>query len=163
MTAPLCIAEIVSRPMTLAGAVELDARQQGRARGQRVEPELEPGGDGATEVATVGGHDVERRRRAQVDDDGRHPVQATGGEGVDDAVGTRVGWSVDPDRDGHGLRARLEERDAAAGCDLRGGRRPGRDDAGHHDGLDDGLERPVLEPQQPPEQRLERVRGDGTW
>ena len=118
MTAPLRIAETVSRPDDSVRGGELDAWQLRRPGCQGVEAELQSGRDGAADVGAVGGHHVERRGGPEVDDDGGRAVEAPDGEGIDQAVGARLGRSVDADRDGDGLGGRLETRQAVACCHL---------------------------------------------
>ena len=55
-------------------------------RGERLEPKLEARRDGAPDVGTVRRDAIERRRGAEVDDDGRRAVQTRGRERVDQPV-----------------------------------------------------------------------------
>ena len=86
-TAPDCSASVVDLPMACSGSIELDLDELGGARRERLERDLDAGGDGAAQVVALGGDDVERGGRAVVGDDARPAVRLEGGDGVDDAVG----------------------------------------------------------------------------
>ena len=98
------------------GRPELDPRQLCRARGERLEPELEARGDRAADVRAVRADAVERRRGPEVDDDGRRPVEAGRRERVDDPVGAHEVRPVHADR--RSARSRPRRR----GSGSRGGR-----------------------------------------
>ena len=70
-----------------AGLDELDLAQRRGPAEQRVEADLDAGEDGAAEVLALGADGLERRGRAEVDDDRRPAVEVEGADGVGDAVG----------------------------------------------------------------------------
>ena len=136
---------------------QLDPRQLGGPRRERLEAELEPGRDGAADVGAVGGHAVERRRRPEVDDDRRRAVQPRGGQRVDQPVGADVARPVDPDRRSAPCPARPtmsgRSRRSAMASTRRGQR---RHDRGQGDRVEVAERHPV-QAEQPVEQQLELV------
>ena len=138
------------------GRPELDPGQFRGPRGERLETELEAGGDRATDVRSVGRHAVERRRGPEVDDDGGRPVEPRGGQCVDEPVGTDFLGAVRPDRERNGPGTRDDEGPLPARGDRLDAGREVRDDGGAGDGGDVG-ERRVVEAQQAVEQQLELI------
>ena len=118
------------------GRPQLDPWQLRRPRGERLEPELEPGRDGAADEGAVAGDAVERRRGPEVDDDRGRAVQARGGQGIDEPVRTDLARPVDADGQRHRARAGKEQRPLAPGGDgleRRGHRRHDRCDGDRGD------------------------------
>src|SRR6188472_2340820 len=68
------------------GLGELKARQLRGPRGERLDRDLEPGGDDAAEVLTVGGDGVEVDRRPEVDRQAAAADLLVSGDGVDEPV-----------------------------------------------------------------------------
>ena len=66
---------------------DLDPRQLGRPGEERVAADLDSRGDDPAEVLPLRGHAVERRRRAEVDDDDRPLRPLVCRDRIDDAVG----------------------------------------------------------------------------
>ena len=82
----------------IGGATSWPAPQHGSVLEQRPHRDLESGGDHTPEVLGLGADDVERRRRAEVDDDARSAEQVDGADGVDDPVGPDLPGIVVKDR-----------------------------------------------------------------
>ena len=81
------------------------------AREERVHRRLDPGREDAADVVAVGRHDVEVRRRPEVDDDHGRAEARLRGDRVDDPIGTDLARVVVADRDpGADARADGEER-----------------------------------------------------
>ena len=135
---------------------QLDPWQLGGPCRERLEPELEARRDRAADVGPVGGDAVERRRRPEVDDDGRRAVQPRRREGIDQPVGTDVARPVDPDgeRDGAGLATssgRSRRSAIASTAPVSAGTTERQRDRV------EVAERDPVEPQQPVEQELDLV------
>src|SRR5207248_7808294 len=74
---------------------QLHLAQLGRAGGQRVDGDLDAGGERAAQVLAAGGDHVEVRRGTEVHDDRRAAVQGVRGERVRDPVGADLLRVVD--------------------------------------------------------------------
>ena len=104
-------------PDRTVGDRELDPGQLRGPRGERLEAQLEPGRDRPADVGPVGRHAIEGRRRAEVHDHGRCPVQPLGGERIDQAVRPDFRRPVHADRDRHRPGLGDDERPLATGRD----------------------------------------------
>ena len=117
---------------------ELDARQLRSAREERVRRGAEARRDDAAEEVAVRVDDVERRRRADVDDDERPAVGFVGADDVDDAVGADRARvlivQADARADAGADDERLDVEIAFAHLDHRHDER--RHDGGDDDGVD---------------------------
>src|SRR6266542_841323 len=78
---------------------EGDREEPRGAAEERFGRDLEPGRERAAEEIALGAHDVEVRRRPEVDDDRRPAVATVGGERVRDTVRADLGRVVDPEAD----------------------------------------------------------------
>ena len=87
---------------------ELDLEQPGGPGGQRIDRDLDAGGQRAAEELTPGRDHVEVGRGAEVDDHRRPAVERVGGQGVDDAVGADLARVVGQQRDA-GAYARTDD------------------------------------------------------
>ena len=110
------------RPTTFGGFAISTRGELGGAREERVGADLQPRGEDAAEVLALGGHAVEVRRRAEVDDDDAAlgPVEA--GDRVGDAVGADLarvldrGWPCPVRMPGADDERLAPEGAAARGC-----------------------------------------------
>ena len=135
---------------------QLDPRQLGGPRRERLEPELQARGDRPADIGAVDGHAVEGGRGPEVDDDRRRAVDPPSREGVDQTVGSDLLRPVDPHGQRHRAGGGQEERPFAAGRDGLGRGGQARDDRGGDHRGHVG-ERGVIEAQQRVEQGLELV------
>src|SRR5687768_691686 len=120
--------------------MELDVEELRGVPRQRLQRGGDAGGDGSALVRTIAADYVERRRGAQVDDDGRTSVAMECGHAVYDAVGAQLSWLVDVEietdvqisRDDH----RIDTKPTAGHLGQPGGH--ARHDAGDDDAVDLG-------------------------
>jgi hypothetical protein len=78
---------------------EVDLAQPGGAGEERVHRDLDSGGEDAADVLAVGGHDVEVRRRPEVDHDARSAVPLGCRYGIRDSIGADLTGVVIPNGD----------------------------------------------------------------
>ena len=83
--------------MTCGGRRDVDARQVRRRMVQRVERQVDAGRNGAADIGAVMRHHIQRRRRAEIDDDQLAAIAVEGGDGVDQPVRADLGRVVDAD------------------------------------------------------------------
>ena len=143
---------------------QLDPRQLGGPRRERLEPELEARRDRPADVGAVCRHAIEGRGGSEVDDDGRRAVEPGGRQRVHEPIGPDLGRPIDPDGDRHGVRARDEHREAAPGSRPPRPRPSGGHDGRHGHGIDIA-ERAAVEAEEALEQHLQLVGGSprGSW
>ena len=100
---------MVDRPTSSAGETISTVGQPRRVLLQRLHRDSQTGQDDAAEIVAIAAHDVERRRRAEVDDDQiAARIEMRRADGVGDAIGTdfeRIAIA-DPQP---GLDARLQD------------------------------------------------------
>ena len=114
ITAPLCMAETVSRADGVRRHDERHPRQLGRSAGERFEAEARPAAIAPPMNAPSAIDHVERGGRAHVDDDRRRAVEAQRGKGVDQPVVANRRGLVDADRHRDRRRRSRDQRRANA-------------------------------------------------
>ncbi len=124
----------------------VDLEEAGGAREQRIHRDLDPRREHAADVLARSRDHVEVRRRAEVDDDARHPVPLLRGDRVRDPVGPDLARVVVADRDaGADARTHRQQLDAHPFGQLVVGLEQARNRRREHDAVEWGIAEKAVE------------------